>query len=199
MANGSIISNSYSRSIIAGVDYVAGLAGRLQGGALTNSYSTGTVTGSGFYVGGLIGYLYDATVTSSVWDTETSGQTYSSDVVAKTTAQMKHRATFTDVGWDFRGENDNIWNIGNARNNGYPYLNYQYPADPVIGSATVSTTIVSVGSVSAILGGEITDNASGKSVIQRGVCWSLLNEPTLRDKVQIDRLEARVHRSTITV
>jgi len=36
-------------------------------------------------------------------------------------------------GWDFKGETtngtDNIWNIGNGRNNGYPYFDLEYPAD----------------------------------------------------------------------
>jgi len=50
---------------------------------------------------------------------------------------MKNATTidniYLDAGWDFKGETtngtDNIWNIGNGRNDGYPYFDWQYPGD----------------------------------------------------------------------
>jgi hypothetical protein len=68
---------------------------------------TGSVTGTGSYVGGLVGYHRDGTLTSCFWDTQTSGTTIgvgygsSAGVIGKTTAQMKTLSTFTDASWDF--------------------------------------------------------------------------------------------------
>jgi len=79
-------------------------------------------------VGGLIGNNDGGTVSSSFWDTETSGQTTSGGGTGKTTAEMKTLSTFSSADWDFCGPG--IWNIGNGKNNGYPYLRWEYPADP---------------------------------------------------------------------
>jgi hypothetical protein len=68
-------------------------------------------------VGGLIGRNYVATVTSSYWDTQTSGQATSAGGTGKTTAQMMNRSTF--VGWDFA----TIWN--NNPGLSYPVFQYQ--------------------------------------------------------------------------
>ncbi|MDZ7797724.1 MAG: T9SS type A sorting domain-containing protein [Candidatus Marinimicrobia bacterium] len=125
---------------------VGGLVGSAVGGSTINdSYSTSAVVGSS-NAGGLVGYAAEeestmpgeesmpgATVTASFWDTETSGMTESSAGTGKSTVEMKSSGTFTDAGWDFKGESvngsENIWNIGNDRNDGYPYLNFQHPTD----------------------------------------------------------------------
>jgi len=70
----------------------------------------------------------DATVGNSFWDTETSGQLTSDGGTGLPTDSMKMRSTFVDAGWDFYGVG--IWNIGNGRNDGYPYLQWQHPEDP---------------------------------------------------------------------
>ncbi len=82
-------------------------------GTITNSYSTGSVSGSN-YVGGLVGYNYGGAITNSYWDTETSGQTTSDGGTGLTTAQMKQQASFS--GWDF----SNVWGIDEGAS--YPYL-----------------------------------------------------------------------------
>ena len=87
-------------------------------GTITNSYSTGTVSGSSDYVGGLVGYNYGGTITNSYWDIQTSGQSSSDGGTGKTTAQMKQQATFS--GWDF----DTIWGIEAELT--YPYLQWQF-------------------------------------------------------------------------
>jgi hypothetical protein len=52
------------------------------------------------YIGGLIGVsIPDTTVFNSYWNTETSGQLYSSGGEGKTTAQMQTKSTY--VNWDF--------------------------------------------------------------------------------------------------
>jgi hypothetical protein len=61
--NNGTVSNSYSTGSVTGDDNVGGLVGR-NSGSIAMSYSTGTVTGTRFYVGGLVGYNYEGTITS---------------------------------------------------------------------------------------------------------------------------------------
>lgn len=67
-------------------------------GTVENSYSTGLVTSTGFFVGGLIGSS-SGTVTNSFWNTQSSGQVTSDGGIGKTTAEMKTQSTYT--GWDY--------------------------------------------------------------------------------------------------
>jgi hypothetical protein len=92
--------------------------GGAMGGTITNSYSTGHVTGSSD-AGGLIGYKNGGTVTHSYWDIETSGQSSSAGGEGKPTAEMKQQATFVD--WDFT----NVWAI--IEDETYPFLRWQVP------------------------------------------------------------------------
>ncbi|MCK9309820.1 MAG: hypothetical protein M0P99_06080, partial [Candidatus Cloacimonetes bacterium] len=129
------ITNSYSRASVSGGNYVGGLAGYQASGTINNCYSTGTVSGG--QKGGLTGYT-GGTVTSSYWDTQTSGLTTSYGGTGKTTAQMKTLSTFT--GWDFVGETNNgsndYWNLSTTDYNGYPFFTWTVspairPAIPV--------------------------------------------------------------------
>ena len=81
MMNGTITCCYNTRAITAssGRSFAeaGGLAGRYYG-SISKCYSTGPVFAIGTYVykGGLVGYLsYIGTVTSCLWDTQTSGQT----------------------------------------------------------------------------------------------------------------------------
>lgn len=108
------INNTYSECNIVGADYVGGLLGNLID-TLTNSYSVGTVTGTGLNVGGLIGgKLVESVITNSFWDTEISGISTSVAGTGKTTEELYDKDTF--ISWDFI----NDWNINDG--NGYPYL-----------------------------------------------------------------------------
>ncbi|NQV19464.1 MAG: hypothetical protein HQ534_13100, partial [Armatimonadetes bacterium] len=53
---------------------------------------------------------------------------------------------YLNGGWDFKGETtngtDNIWNIGNGKNNGYPYFDWEYPDDPATLPVILSTFTV---------------------------------------------------------
>lgn len=98
-----IVTNSYARGAVSGSIDTGGLIGfSWQDNAITNCYSTGAVSGSSS-LGGLLGYAYGSLISSSYWDTQTSGQQYSSGGTGKTTAQMFTQSTY--VGWDF----NNIW------------------------------------------------------------------------------------------
>ncbi|MGD0572270.1 MAG: GLUG motif-containing protein [Sedimentisphaerales bacterium] len=117
---GSSISNCYSTGTVSGSNYVSGLVG-MNYGSISVCYSTGAV--SGFYrVGGLVGWSFSGSISSSFWDTNTSGQTISSGGTGMTTAQMKTLSTFTSAGWNFT----TIWAICEGTN--YPRLIWQIPA-----------------------------------------------------------------------
>jgi hypothetical protein len=120
----AVITDSFSTGAVSGGSLVGGLIGGMYQttgvNAVTNSYSTGSVTGTG---GGLIGGITGATtVFGCYWDTQTSGRATSIAGTGKTTAEMKDQATFT--GWDFT----NTWNITQGAT--YPFLRMSAPLGP---------------------------------------------------------------------
>ena len=146
------VSNCYSTGSVSGIVQVGGLVGTNSQSTVSNCYSTGFVTGEES-VGGLVGAYFDgATVSYSFWDKQTSGQAESAGGgTGKTTDEMTTYALvynyttniYLAAGWDFKGESingtANIWNIGNSRNSGYPYLDWRYPSDPATLPVTLST------------------------------------------------------------
>ncbi len=128
--NSDTVHNSYATGRVIGDDIVGGLVGKNDNTAsVSDSYSVGTVTGS-TEVGGLVGQGQPADVTSSFWDTETSGQGSSDGGTPKTTAQMKDFDTFDSAGWNIitvadssTRNTDYIWNI--VDNVTYPFLSWQ--------------------------------------------------------------------------
>ncbi|MCF7796925.1 MAG: FG-GAP-like repeat-containing protein [Lentisphaeria bacterium] len=178
----SNVINSYATGTVTGTNAVGGLIGNNTSGIVTNCFSTGAVSGTGSYIGGLIGgFSYQ--VNNCFWDTLSSGQLTSNGGSGITTGEMQIRSTFTNAGWDFKdaGTND-IWNMGNSRNSGYPYLDWQYPSDPVIELATLTTTAASeITTTSVTTGGEVTNNVSGEAVTERGICWETASNPETTD------------------
>ena len=83
-------------------------------GSIISSYSRGWVSGD-FLVGGLVGYNdeYTGTITSSFWDTDTSGQMMSAGGIGLPKAQMLDITKHLNAGWDFMDETENgtenIW------------------------------------------------------------------------------------------
>ena len=82
-------------------------------GRITGSYSTGVVTDSGL-VGSKRGISIGfPSITSSFWNTETSGRSRSDGGTGLTTAEMQDINTFLNAGGDFMGETVNgtedIW------------------------------------------------------------------------------------------
>jgi hypothetical protein len=99
---GGTVSNSYSTGNVTGRDYsgyVGGVVGFNLWGTISSCYSTGTVNGK-TPVGGLVGDNSEGTVNDSLWDIQTSGQSTSDGGTGKTTAEMKNIATFTGAGWN---------------------------------------------------------------------------------------------------
>ncbi|UVE18066.1 YDG domain-containing protein [Pseudomonas sp. LS44] len=63
--NDGEISNAYATSAVSGSgDYVGGLVGYIASGTISNAYATGTVTGSS-NVGGLVGYNFAGTISNA--------------------------------------------------------------------------------------------------------------------------------------
>ena len=151
---GSVSSGTQIDQCVSGVDVkagnrrqVGGLIGYLAGRnyspvtVLTNSYSYGTVTGSGWKQGNLlgdadasrvdrcyscgdgkaaIGFNYkNPVITNCYWDKDNGAPSSSLGGAAKTTDQMTQQATFVD--WDF----DEIWAIDEEQT--YPYFNWDLP------------------------------------------------------------------------
>ena len=71
--DGGTITNSYATGSVSGDFGVGGLVGRNDGGTITNSYATGSVSGGGSDVGGLVGFNNDGTIMNSYATSSVSG------------------------------------------------------------------------------------------------------------------------------
>jgi hypothetical protein len=128
-------SNSYalgSMTVGVNINTVGGLVGRNSAtGSISNTYSTGLITGSIDTVGGLVGFNNFGTVTSSYWDTATSGMadglgigldgavpgvpgTPQTGVTGLATAQFFDSANFTGFTFGTVGGTANQWVIVDA-------------------------------------------------------------------------------------
>ena len=126
-ANGGTVSNSYSSGTVNGNDFAGGLVGRNEG-VVSKCYSTGSVTGDE-HIGGLMGQNLYGVVSSSFWDTETSGMEGSDGGTGKTTEEMMDIATFTGATWNITAVNPAetdpacTWNVVDTVT--YPFLSWQ--------------------------------------------------------------------------
>ncbi|HEY4366765.1 MAG TPA: filamentous hemagglutinin N-terminal domain-containing protein, partial [Steroidobacteraceae bacterium] len=109
---GSVSTSYATGSVMNSEDYVGGLVG-INGyttGTIALSYSQGAVSGGDIYVGGLVGRNLGQAITSSYWDTDTSGQAGSAGGTGLTTVQMRTAANF--AGFNFTttlGASSNNW------------------------------------------------------------------------------------------
>ena len=98
--NWGTVSNSYSTGSVTGLKHAGGLVGSQSSGTVSKSYSTSNVTGT-YHFGGLVGLLYGGTVDNDAfWDTETSGMEVSYGGIGKNTTEMQDITTFSSAGWD---------------------------------------------------------------------------------------------------
>ncbi len=119
----STIENSYSTGDLTGNNYLGGLVGRsVSSSSITNSYSIAAISGNGIK-GGLVGSNESSTISSSYWDSLSTGATYGlgADDNAQTAAvltipEMMSATSFT--GWDF--SSDTVWAI--IEGGSFPYL-----------------------------------------------------------------------------
>ncbi|MFO8110136.1 MAG: GLUG motif-containing protein [Thermoplasmata archaeon] len=142
--NGDTIENSYSTGTITrksgststnfggfvGRNYggKAGFVSPIFRGEIINCYSTGGVhyedaedpTDKGF--AGSVDTGGDYEMSGNFWDIETSGQNETAgDATGVNTAEMQSRSSYIDAGWEF----DEVWDIDENKNDGYPYLQWQ--------------------------------------------------------------------------
>ena len=113
-ANGTI-SNAYATGMVTGNQIIGGLVGHLAGSIhIAQTYAVGKVTGTGSNVGGLVGSKTSgATVASSFWDKESTGQSKSAGGNGVNTAQIMDINTFKNAGWDIDdvGGTGKVWRI----------------------------------------------------------------------------------------
>ena len=128
-AFGKII-NCYASGEANGTSDIAGLVGVNNNGSITNCYATGLISASS-HAAGLVG-KNSGTITSCIWDIQTTGKTVGVDfgtgtitgTAGKSTADMKTLSTFTDAEWDFtvsEGDPADWWMPAND----YPRLVWQ--------------------------------------------------------------------------
>ncbi|WP_018263824.1 GLUG motif-containing protein, partial [Methylobacterium sp. WSM2598] len=93
------ISQAYATGSVSGSGAVGGLVGNSEG-SISQAYATGSVAGSGA-VGGLVGASMFPQITSSFWDTQTTGQGTSAGGMGTglTTASARQAASY--AGWNF--------------------------------------------------------------------------------------------------
>ncbi|TAN50020.1 MAG: hypothetical protein EPN21_09975, partial [Methylococcaceae bacterium] len=132
--NSGSISNSYATGAVSGSSAIGGLTGYAFMGTINNSYATGAVTYSAGVVvggpaGGLAGSNYDAAITNSYWDTQTTGQAASAvrsiddtpgGEIGLTTAQMKTMSSFPAWSIANSGGSTALWRI--YEGGSYPLL-----------------------------------------------------------------------------
>jgi hypothetical protein len=156
----SVIRNCYSRGDVTRREGTNGrfgaFCGYSDGGVVEYSYSTGSVFssednawGGGDGLTANVGFIGDGsgTFTDNFFDSDVSNQSSATGATAKTTAEMTNATTtdniYLNAGWDFKGEimngTDDIWNIGNTRNDGYPYHDWQYSLDDASLPVTLSS------------------------------------------------------------
>ncbi|MBV8802741.1 MAG: hypothetical protein JO131_07275, partial [Gammaproteobacteria bacterium] len=136
------INNTYSIASVtvsgSNADSAGGLVGSLMGGGITDSYSSGLISGTGIVTrgsNGLLGYFgTGSTVTDSFWDTQTSGQNGSAGssgvqgYLGMTTAQMLSPFSFTDSSYGFV---NTPWNINEQPIQSLPQAEISTPLNTV--------------------------------------------------------------------
>ena len=137
VASGASVTLAYSLTPVTvaagGNDVAGGFAGSV-GGAISQVYATGQVTGSG-QLGGLVALSAAGSVTSSYWDMDTTGQSSSAGGVGLTTAQFYNASNFTGFtfgstpgasGWVIVDTDGTLNNAGGAAGGTRPILLSEY-------------------------------------------------------------------------
>ncbi|WP_245935045.1 T9SS-dependent choice-of-anchor J family protein [Breznakibacter xylanolyticus] len=135
----------------------------------------------------MIGTNSNTSVMNSFWDTQTSGQSSSQGGVGKSSIDLQGFDVYYNSNYQFKTIHEQSnWNIGHGRNNGYAYLNWQfpddvYPSDPV--KATVQTmNVAGVAPNEANVLGKILFVGTPVAT-SYGVCWSESEMPDLNSNV----------------
>ncbi|GGG71693.1 hypothetical protein GCM10010918_29140 [Paenibacillus radicis (ex Gao et al. 2016)] len=137
------VSNMILENVnVTGKQYVGGLVGRIDGGEISNSYVSGSVTGTSASVGGLIGYNYYGTVNNSFAKANVTG--------SSTNVGGLVGANFGEISYGYAAGNvtGTGTNVGGLIGTNSGTISYSYAAGSVTGSGTK-------------VGGLIGNNSSG--------------------------------------
>ena len=181
---GSVV-DSYSNVSVTGLNWVGGAVGwagfsddaGVRRAEITRVYAIGSAKADDAtpFVAGLVGYLNAGSVSDSVWNPTRSGQSVGIDSVAATHTSVSGMVSLSDLemadlasyptwamvaGWATSGPPDAVWGIHPSRNQGFPYLLWEYgplpvepapappPPPPVVPSSDASlTTLTADGAV----------------------------------------------------
>ena len=185
------INNCYTHASTSGTTNIGGFIGKLHSTyylyhRVNSCYSSGIVSGSS-YAGGFVGYANDYSDSNCFWDIETSGQTTSYGGNGISTQEAKYFITYLIADWDLKGYGPKgIWNIGNSQNNGYPYLDWEYPNDPPYEPSENILPIIKTISVSVETSSSLTGVAKiyyhgNPNATNHGFCWNTSGYPTIND------------------
>ena len=129
---GEIVA-SYATGRVSGIENVGGLIGNNKStGEISASYATGTASG-GSNVGGLIGLFEGGSITSSYWDTRTSGHSTGFLPFGRTTSQLQSPTGYSGIygSWNVDIDEDNMndkpWAFGTSSQ--YPALQADMDGD----------------------------------------------------------------------
>lgn len=125
--NLNYLSNSYSTGNVSGNSYIGGLIG-VNFDFTQKCYSRSLVSSNTKICGGLMGDNF-AYAIASFWDTETSGQDSNIGGEGLSTIEMQSADKYVNAGWDFMNETTNgtndYWGLNSNENEGYPFLYWQ--------------------------------------------------------------------------
>ncbi len=110
--NSSTITNSYFTGSVSGSGLVGGLVGLNFNGTIANSYSTGSVSGVDD-VGGLVGFNFNNTITNSYSTGSVSGNSDVGGLVGE-----NFNGTITNGFWDTQTSNQPTTGLGNGSSTG---------------------------------------------------------------------------------
>jgi hypothetical protein len=126
---------------IQGLDYVGGLVGEMSSdGTITNCYTTGSVFGTSFYVGGLVGYNY-GTISSCYSTALASGYSYVGGLVGQNYFSVNDKVTNCYATGVANGVS---YIAGLVGYNAYGTIINCYATGQVIGNAPYVTGLVGV-------------------------------------------------------
>ncbi len=152
---------------------------------INNNYFIGTFGNPKGLIGGILNDGGSASYfESNIWNKEINNKVserYNS--VGKSTAQMKDIHTYLNVRWDFKlpGYDNPVWNIGNDKNDGYPYFIWQHPNDPEVDAILAPRVTIESAVVTSISDAEVEihiDYFGNPKSYVIGVCYGLTPNPT---------------------
>jgi hypothetical protein len=181
-----VIRTSYADGSVTGTWRTGGLVGENIGGRIEDSYASTVVQGS-TAVGGLVGeHSLGGSALRSYWDAGRS--TLPSDGDARGTAAMRSAATYVATGWHLSTGWQPFdagvaeWGICAQVNGGYPFLLWEYDADPCVVQVAVGPS-VSVSCAGPMVAGATVSCVVVDGPADVGFVWRAAYNPVFAEGV----------------